>query len=514
MSARTIPRQLELAEMATSGSIMPVQGTSGGVGALFAWGTTVPSTASTFAPGCVFVHTDGSSGTETYINRGSYASPSFAALASVGANTFTGAQTFTSTIAQTGTTSTITQGTFSSTTAGSGVTLLRSGTTAAVRHYADDGGDALTGTGSVPDIRCGIVRNLITTDHSGGHVRLFGLQGMLASYNGIWNTEAAAGVEGIMQVVTSESKTLGGYGLSAGLLARGATSGTVTIDTNHIFAGVASVSDMKGTVTQTGKTAAFYAGIYDTTNWSDSTSRAKWKYAMFVNQDSCTAGIHVGVLGSNTTSGLPIGGATTLNGFFADDSGAAQTTSTVWSNVTARTYYSVDQTSAAADAYVIRAHLKAASGVDFSGDTSVKAASNAYCEFAGDTTIGTGSFFAGHFAEFWSDGNFVGTGKAAGVMSRVYTASAKTLSGTTAAFMATKQWASAGVWPYGLYIDAATVDIRLNAGPYIVSGAGAPSAVTATKGSLYLRTDGTTTNDRAYINTDGGTTWTALTTAA
>jgi hypothetical protein len=43
-------------------------------------------------------------------------------------------------------------------------------------------------------------------------------------------------------------------------------------------------------------------------------------------------------------------------------------------------------------------------------------------------------------------------------------------------------------------------------------GSGAPT-LSAAKGSLYLRSDGTTTNDRAYINTDGGTTWTALTTA-
>lgn len=44
-------------------------------------------------------------------------------------------------------------------------------------------------------------------------------------------------------------------------------------------------------------------------------------------------------------------------------------------------------------------------------------------------------------------------------------------------------------------------------------GSGAPT-LSAAKGSMYLRSDGTTTNDRAYINTDGGTTWTALTTGA
>lgn len=44
-------------------------------------------------------------------------------------------------------------------------------------------------------------------------------------------------------------------------------------------------------------------------------------------------------------------------------------------------------------------------------------------------------------------------------------------------------------------------------------GSGVPT-VSAGKGSLYLRSDGSTTNDRAYINTDGGTTWTAVTTVA
>jgi len=44
-------------------------------------------------------------------------------------------------------------------------------------------------------------------------------------------------------------------------------------------------------------------------------------------------------------------------------------------------------------------------------------------------------------------------------------------------------------------------------------GSGAPT-LSAAKGSLYLRSDGSGTTDRAYINTDGSTTWTALTTVA
>ena len=47
----------------------------------------------------------------------------------------------------------------------------------------------------------------------------------------------------------------------------------------------------------------------------------------------------------------------------------------------------------------------------------------------------------------------------------------------------------------------------------IFVGSGAPT-VSAAKGSLYLRTDGSSTSTRAYINTDGATTWTAITTAA
>ena len=44
-------------------------------------------------------------------------------------------------------------------------------------------------------------------------------------------------------------------------------------------------------------------------------------------------------------------------------------------------------------------------------------------------------------------------------------------------------------------------------------GSGAPT-LSAAQGSLYLRSDGSSTSTRAYINTDGGTTWTNLVTAA
>jgi hypothetical protein len=47
----------------------------------------------------------------------------------------------------------------------------------------------------------------------------------------------------------------------------------------------------------------------------------------------------------------------------------------------------------------------------------------------------------------------------------------------------------------------------------IYSGTGAPT-LTAPKGSIYSRIDGSSTSTRLYVNTDGATTWTNVTTAA
>lgn len=50
-------------------------------------------------------------------------------------------------------------------------------------------------------------------------------------------------------------------------------------------------------------------------------------------------------------------------------------------------------------------------------------------------------------------------------------------------------------------------------GPLVYSGSGAPSISAAVKGSLYLRSDGSNTANRAYIATDTAGNWTALSTA-
>lgn len=68
--------------------------------------------------------------------------------------------------------------------------------------------------------------------------------------------------------------------------------------------------------------------------------------------------------------------------------------------------------------------------------------------------------------------------------------------------------------------DSATAPVAGGASAFLATttanfgifvGSGAPT-VTAAQGSLYLRTDGTTTNDRIYVR--GSSSWIAITTAS
>ena len=101
------------------------------------------------------------------------------------------------------------------------------------------------------------------------------------------------------------------------------------------------------------------------------------------------------------------------------------------------------------------------------------------------------------------------TGAIAGGNPTIGTSAGSLAIGTTLLCAAGVQAKSATATPaggaVGFYMGSDSIGIYF--------GSGAPTA-TAAKGSLYLRSDGTTTNNRMYVNTDGSTTWTAVTTAA
>ena len=68
--------------------------------------------------------------------------------------------------------------------------------------------------------------------------------------------------------------------------------------------------------------------------------------------------------------------------------------------------------------------------------------------------------------------------------------------------------ADSGTAPAAGGMSAVQISSTANFGIFV--GSGAPT-VTAAQGSLYLRTDGTTTNDRIYVR--GSAAWIAITTA-
>lgn len=58
-----------------------------------------------------------------------------------------------------------------------------------------------------------------------------------------------------------------------------------------------------------------------------------------------------------------------------------------------------------------------------------------------------------------------------------------------------------------------SVCMSSTAGLCVYVGSGAPT-ISAAQGSIYLRTDGSSTSTRIYVNSTGSTTWVAVTTAS
>lgn len=201
---------------------------------------------------------------------------------------------------------TIRLGAFASTTTKSGNYISR-GRTARFRAYADDKGAALYASGSVPDLRVSLDRMLVTYGQTGGHVRLASTMGHIKAVNAAWNTEQVGAVYGYLELVRSSGTiTYGGYGKTAAVIGCVENSGAITVNTNHILAGVAAISKLTSDCTQTGKTAAFLSDIYDTTNWSDGTARSKWGYGLYVPAAATSYPIWIGESSNSAAVGHPL----------------------------------------------------------------------------------------------------------------------------------------------------------------------------------------------------------------
>ena len=256
--------------------------------------TSVPSAASGYAIGCILRHA--TTGAQ-YINTGSATSCRFTGP-SVGAN---------------------------ANVIGSGV-AISSSVTAATRAYADDGGVAIAATGSVPDYRVSLARMLFTVTQASTKIRSYGAMGQVKSYDAMWDDEQVAGVYGYMELYRSAATvSYGGYGKTAAVMGCVETTGTMTVAANHTIAGLAAISKLTSGLTQTGKTVGVLVDIYDVTNWSDATARAKWGYGLYVPARAANCGFLIGDFSSATAgSGVALNATYTAAArIYADDAGAA-----------------------------------------------------------------------------------------------------------------------------------------------------------------------------------------------
>ena len=83
-------------------------------------------------------------------------------------------------------------------------------------------------------------------------------------------------------------------------------------------------------------------------------------------------------------------------------------------------------------------------------------------------------------------------------------------------FQANSVNVGAAIWDKTVISETSAILSSLTIGtagsPLIISGTGAPGA-SHPKGSLYLRTDGSTVNDRIYVATDAVGGWTSIVTS-
>ena len=344
-------------------------------------------------------------------------------------------------------------GDFSGATYGSGIPLSAT-FTAAARVYADDG-NASIGSGTFA--RAGVFRNLLTYTGGNREQEAGGVVGQVVSVAGT-NRHNMAGTWGSYEVRTS--LTVGGQAatmdvwVQAGLLAR-VTSATniITIDTNGMLAGVASMS---GVTTQlasnSGVYAAYYAGA-----WS---GKANWGYGMYIEGPRVNRAIQIGELSSTAQTGLHM--TSTNNAVinsFADDNNTALADdeyTNIWGRIM------LFKTIPSGTIATVKGTLKSADAVDFG--PGVYAGVQGYMELVDESDIRSGAKYWGVDSCFdvASGGTLLvlSGGIAAGFHAELRGLGTATQSSTAIlAGLYIDEQITSGNWGYGIYSPSAAVNV-------------------------------------------------------
>lgn len=365
-------------------------------------------------------------------------------------------------------------GSFTGAAIGTG-SVVSSSTTAPFKVFADDGGLAI-GSGSL--VRAGWFRNLQTYTGGNREQEACGVQGSLVSVAGT-NRHNMCGVLGSWEARTSI--IVGGQAAStdvwvqAGVIGRvGMSAGTFNVDTNARLCGLAAMSNVSTTCTET--FTGVYAGLY-VGKWASTNS---WTHGIYIEPSAVGKAIQVGEL-SSTVSGSGVAltdSVTRVMEVHADDANTARTSGKQGRAIFGRTmiYANTAQENWGLDGLVKWSGVVKTANVDAGVVGRFEAIGT--CQ----TSTGTGNTFcAGVMGRIGSatTGFTIDSGTwVAGVLAFYNTSVTNAFgTGSTAAFMATaSDLAGTGDWDYGLYIEDAADGIYISAA---ATGISLPACTTA-----------------------------------
>jgi len=409
-------------------SLLKMQKPAMNEGLLWASGTVVPTDATHgYQTGCLFLHTDGGSGTALYVNEGSLTSCDFNPV-------------------DAGDLDTVLQvGEFSSLTAGSGIPLSSTQTSAGV-VYGDDNGLAITA--NVYNLR---TRLLLTVDQSATSIRA--LMAQLKLKDGV---DVATGIytanQGYLELAgTHISKA----GATLSCMDASLEIGTkLTVNENGEACGLHVETTGAGTITNNGTCAAVLI--------DKAAGAANWPYGVYVVGSTCHQAFVAGVQGTGveTTTTHPF--AVEIHNEANADITAGDTGSSA--GIYNRYEIAVAQTSQCNHISVfakLRPKANMADGVHCGVYGLVEASGT--IELSGTATTLT---CAAHFALDFGANVTVSAGHVNGICIDSSINAGADLTSATLAAIRVKKSGTSQAWTTGLVIesDAATTGITLSGG--------------------------------------------------